>query len=475
MCKKLLIWTFVSILSITTSFAAGNIDHFQVKLYPENAKAWEALDLTIEAVDVNNSVVTDYKWMVLIFSESDAEAELPIVLEDNTYTFLPSDQWKVVFENAVKFNLAGLQNIYVYDFNEDTIFGLAEVNISQSDKVSSTNISIISPENWLIIWENKIKISGTSDKNHQIKLLLNWKDEILTMTNDSWVFEREMTGLIEWENTFQAFVLDSESKEIWASNVVKIRVEKNTISLTQARAIPEEVDSESAYEIEVIATPGLKEVQAVINDIVVLLPEIESWKYTAKSYAPKDEWSFPIDVILKDDLGREVKELWAASIKVNPVLNVAEEPEEVEEPEEPEVNVAEPEVTTTEEPIKIKEKNLKIKWLKLVELKSKSILTWDELKDAKSYNVYKKLEDGTLEFIENVKEAKFEVIIDMDRENIEYDYFAVKAVAETDEWEEYEWDLSEATKIQTGPEMFILLILALLIGWIFLWFRQRKS
>jgi len=41
--------------------------------------------------------------MVLIFSESDPEAELPILLEENTYTFKSVDQGKIVFENAIKF------------------------------------------------------------------------------------------------------------------------------------------------------------------------------------------------------------------------------------------------------------------------------------------------------------------------------------------------------------------------------------
>jgi hypothetical protein len=38
-------------------------------------------------------------------------------------------------------------------------------------------------------------------------------------------------------------------------------------------------------------------------------------------------------------------------------------------------------------------KPLKITGLKLVELKSKSILTWDKVDGAKSYNIYKKAEN----------------------------------------------------------------------------------
>jgi hypothetical protein len=38
-----------------------------------------------------------------------------------------------------------------------------------------------------------------------------------------------------------------------------------------------------------------------------------------------------------------------------------------------------------------------------------------------------------LEFVENVVEPKFEVLIDMKAEEIEYEYFAVKAVAKDEE------------------------------------------
>jgi hypothetical protein len=61
----------------------------------------------------------------------------------------------------------------------------------------------------------------------------------------------------------------------------------------------------------------------------------------------------------------------------------------------------------------------------------------------------------------------------MTKEKIEYEYFAVKAVGETDEGEEYEWELSEATKIQTWPEEIILLLLALLLGGIITVFARK--
>jgi len=68
---------------------------------------------------------------------------------------------------------------------------------------------------------------------------------------------------------------------------------------------------------------------------------------------------------------------------------------------------------------------LKITGIKLTVLKTKSILTWDKNEKAESYNIYKKKDDNTLEFIQNVKEAHFEVPIAASEE-ITYDYFAIK-------------------------------------------------
>jgi len=57
------------------------------------------MDLTIKAVDKNWAPVTDYQGTVLIFSNTNPEASLPIVLKDSTYTFTESDQWVRKFEN----------------------------------------------------------------------------------------------------------------------------------------------------------------------------------------------------------------------------------------------------------------------------------------------------------------------------------------------------------------------------------------
>jgi len=124
--------------------------------------------------------------------------------------------------------------------------------------------------------------------------------------------------------------------------------------------------------------------------------------------------------MLKDELGLETKELGAGSITVTAKEEViVPEVKPTAEPTEP-LKSAEPEV-----------KDYSIKNLKVTVLKSKSVLTWNKVEDVKGYEVYKRIEGNKTELISTVNEPRFELAIT--GEEIEYDYFAVKAIVETAE------------------------------------------
>lgn len=432
---------------------AAWLDHFNVTLEPENSFVWEALDITIEAMDKNNNIVTDYNWTILIFSESDLEAELPSAFAENTYEFETSDQWVIKFENAIKFKSDWTQNIHVYDLEDESVVWIWEIVINKKEVISNSEIKIISPNEWTIIWKNNIIVSWETDKNHKVKIIVNNKNEFETTSNSEWIFEKNIEELTPWENSIKAQILNANLEVIWESENVIITFEENSLNIKNIKITPEEIDTESSIEVELIANPKLNDVSIVLNDSVTKLKETKDWIYTTKVTAPSTSWIYKIDVILKDELWHEKTELWASSIKVNEIkLNAPEEKEEV---------------------IIEEDKELKITWLKVIELKSKSVLSWDEVKWAESYNVYKKLENEELELIENVLEPKFEVEIKWDE--IKYDYFAVKAIWKTSSWEIYEWNLSDATKVKTWPELIILLLLSLLIWAIFIFLRQKKA
>lgn len=449
--KKLLLLMSLLPLLIANSAFAWKLDHFRVTLKPNtqatNANIWDAIDITIEAMDKNDATVTDYVWDVLVFSESDPDAEFPKELKENSYKFLKSDQWKRKFENGIKFKKSWKQTVQVYDLNDDTIIWSSEIQINDNWwDTSSSDISILTPENWLTTWENKIKISWQTKKNYQVRIMKNDKGEWKVMSNDIWIFEKEVLNLVDWENVFYAQVLDADDKVIWESSKVKIKVINWGAKVKSLKITPnKDVAPESKLSAELISISWLKEVSLVINDVVTKLPEKSDWKYIWFVNAPKEAWDYKVDSILTDDLWHRTEELWVESISV---ALPAWWPD--------------PKIDTWSSLVP---KNLRITWLRLVELKTKSILTWDKVNDAYKYNVYKKLADWTLEFIVSVTQPKFEVNIDETKKQKTYANFAVKAVAKNEKSEDEEWDLSEATKIQTWPELYILFLLSILIWW----------
>lgn len=459
--KKIILTFIMSIWIINFSSAfAWWIDHFEIIFSPEKAKTWESIDLTINALDKNDTIVKDYEWTIVIFSETDPEVELPTIFKDNTYTFEASDQWVIKFENAVIFRAEWSQELNVYDLDDDTVLWVWKIQISkwETKPTWDTEIEILSPEEGTTIWDNFITVSGNTQKNHMIKIIVNDKKETKTISNNSWVFEVKVENLDSWVNSIKAQVLDADNNIIWESKEVNLNVDSSLPRLKSIELNPKEVDSESSYEIKVIASDWLSEVNVIINDVIIKLDKDEknTWVYRKNVYAPSEDWNFKIDVILKDELWHEIKELWAWNLVVKKV----------------ELNSAKVEDKVDVQPVEVK-KELKVTWLKLVELKSKSILTWDPIEWVEWYKIYKKAEWWNLELITEVKEPKFEIAFS--GSEIKYEYFAVKPIWKTASWELYEWDLSEATKIQTWPEIFLLIIFSLFIWGLLIISRKRKA
>ncbi len=445
-------WVMLSMIPISL-FAAGPVDHFEVVLNQEESLVDEALDITITAVDKNGEVVSDYLGDILVFSESDVEAEFPNDLAENSYSFITANEGSVKFENAVKFHNTGVQDVYVYDLNDENIFGVAEITIKEWEKQQNVEIEILSPENNVTLGKNTIDISWATKKNHQVKILINNKEEVFTTSNSDGIFEQEIPDLQEWTNTFQAFILDADENVIGESEKINIKINASLPQFKSITVTPTgEVEAQSEIHIQVVSNIGLSNVSVIIDDLITPLEEVKDGIYEATSLAPKEPGTYPIDVILKDDFWHDTQERWVTELIVIPALNASTVVIEVPEEDE----------TPPPTPVVLKELDLTISNIQVTELKTKSILTWQPLDDATSYNIYKKIGPKKIELIANVTEPRYEIPIAGGEET--WDDFAIKAVGETEAGEPIQGDLSEMTKVKTGPELYIFLaIIALLL------------
>ncbi|MFA5917878.1 MAG: hypothetical protein WC850_06625 [Candidatus Gracilibacteria bacterium] len=456
---------------------AATVDHFDVKLSATETSVNKAVDLTIEAKDKSGNIVKDYKGTVLILSETDPKAELPKDIKDNSYVFKTLDQGVVKFENSLIFKSVGKQEISVFDFYDENILGIGEINvIGESTTPETIDISIISPENGIVIGTNYVTVSGKTQKNHKVKIKIDGEDVKTTTSNNDGVFEEKLDNLKNGDSTIKAVVLDADNKEIGVSKDIKITIKAENPEFNSIKITPSiELEPETSISIQVKATKGLKEVVAIINDEIIKLIESTDGVYDGKTTAPKAEGEYNVDVKLTNELGNQTNKRPATKIKVVlPDFNSGTDEVIVDILAEEPAEVVSETGTTAPAPIIKRKKIYKITNLQLTKLKTKSILSWDSIPEAISYNIYKQLEGNKLVLIDNIKEPRYEVNIVGDK--ITYDYFLVEPVVKDETGDTIKGELSDITEIQTGPkELLLLLFLSLVIGFFITKFRRKVS
>ncbi|NDK07925.1 hypothetical protein EOM39_01610 [Candidatus Gracilibacteria bacterium] len=472
---KILLSLFV-LIQVNNTFAA-TVDHFDVKLGSSETSVNKSVDLTIEAKDKSGNIVKDYKGTILILSETDTKAELPKEIKDNSYTFKTSDQGKVKFENSLVFKSVGKQEINVFDLDNEDIFGVGEINVVGESQTQDISIEILSPEDGVIIGTNYVTISGKTQKNHKVKIKINGTEVKSTNSNGEGLFEEKITDLENGDSVIVASVLDSDSKIVGTSKEIKITVKADNPIFNSIKITPTgDLEPESKINIEVNATKGLERVNVIINDEIIELTESDKdGVYVGKTTAPKDAGEYNVDVTLVNDLGNITNKKPATKIKVmmidfesgtdEIVVDIVEE--EVEDDPETE----EDESLVNQNKVKTK-KIYKITNLQLTKLKTKSILSWDPISEAISYNIYKQSPGNQLVLVDNVKEPRYEVNIVGNK--VTYDYFVVEPVVKGEEGETIKGQLSEVTEIQTGPkELILLLFLSLVIGFFVTKYKRK--
>ena len=458
--KKLKLLLLVFLLCSYNAAFAGEIDYFQVDLWSDSAKTWEALDLTVTAMDKDNNIVDDYLGTILVFSETDPKAELPSLLNEWSYTFTLSDSGIIKFENAVVFNSEWKHDLHVYDLNDDTdsVAGIAEIDITKwwTEAPQAVDITITSPEPFSTLTTSDVQVAGNTVKNHRVIVTANGND-FETISNDDGIFELTIPNQRDGDILIEAKVVNADEETIWEATAVNLKLSASEPIILGISTTPKEWVPNFWYRVELVSESGLQKVELEINDSITLLTETDSWTYVWDFVAPNDLWEHAISVVLQNTLGVKSTFLNTASITVIPPEPEPESEPELESAEEEPIIESAPVVLETP-----KEKpNLNVSWLKLTKLKTKSILEWNEVADADSYNLYIK-EWGDLLFVENVDDPRATIYITGDK--ITYNDFIVRAVKE--EYEnngDLEWDLSDAISIQTGPEKYILLLFITLL------------
>ena len=367
----------------TSLFESENVNggtaYFSLEELNAELTAREDLTVKVVAKDANGNVDKDFRGTIR-FSSTDSEAELP-----SDYTFKASDQGVHTFYLAVSFGTLGRQTLSVHDLGDFRIAGELPVNVidNSAEEFLEPQIVITVPNDNASFSSSRLTIGGDSVGCGAIQIADGptiLTDNLRPRSNGTFTYQTP--NLAEGYHEFVASCLPNGNTDtlgsgagntsgntnggagnvnggagngsnsgnaasgsgaggnagsagnngVIRSDPVGVFVDRTPPNVMSVQVIPENdlIPGES-YELRIGGSEDLSKAEAMVNNQLLILEQIDNRTFTTTSEAPLSPGVYPVSASIFDLLGNELNEGNAAAITVIDPMPAA--PEEV--PEEP--------------------------------------------------------------------------------------------------------------------------------------------
>lgn len=184
-------------------------------------------------------------------------------------------------------------------------------------------VTITSPDNNSEIPSDTVNVTGTAKKNSKIQIFLNGKQVGDSQTSEDGKFIYALKKIDQQQNVLQVKLLDGTDAVSGESDKVSFSTSTggpvfNSITIKEGK----KVAIGTLLNIEISAEAKLKEVTANLGDSTSTFNETKDGTYVGTLTAPDIMGSFPIDVTLKNDLGKSTLKSAAETIEVTDLPNL---------------------------------------------------------------------------------------------------------------------------------------------------------
>lgn len=326
--KKIL--SLISLLTICSSFvqfqpahaADAEVDRLEITA-PATAKVGEPVDLTVKAVSKAGELVSSYAGTIFVIVENDNKATVPYA---EGYTFTAADQGQKTFSKGLSFTKEGTFKVTVSDFDKMRIEGSTKVKVTAgevSGPAGNELVTITSPDDNSVLGSASFSVVGTTKKNSRVQLFINGAKALESQTDEKGGFLFEVKGTDQTKNVISVKVLDGTDKVVGESAKITVTAGSSGPEFKSVKLSQKEVLTGSKVTVTVEATPALKSVVATAGEALVTLKEgMVPGTYTGDIVAPNQAGTYPVDVSLKSDLGKETTKTGAETLTVT-ALKVA--------------------------------------------------------------------------------------------------------------------------------------------------------
>lgn len=307
----------------------GPVSKFEVEGLPSSVKVNTDLTMSVVAKDKNGNIAKNYTGTILISTPSDENAVLP---NNGEYTFKEADQGKFTFNLALRFSQLGKQTIQILDKSDWKIAGEFSLDVVSSQVVNqagnSSSLSIKAPPDGADFGTNLVSITGQGEPNVNIKVFDDDVKIADTQTDSDGFFNFQASGLSGGTHTF--YVMGDGGQ---VSNSVTVNIDTIPPVLNSLQITPDgPVNPGQNVNLILNSEPNLAEVKIRVQGVEKTLSPApgQLGSYTVSLVAPALAGTFPVDVILVDELSNRSELLNQKSLVVQGQVAASNAPTQVQ-------------------------------------------------------------------------------------------------------------------------------------------------
>lgn len=299
---------------LETAFAeSGEVSYLAFENFPASIQSNSDVAFELAAYDDDGIIVPNYVGTVHFSVEggNSVYASVP-----NDYTFdIDLDSGVHLFSgvNSLNFGQPGSYTVVATDLSNFTIRGETDVTVGTGstgtdDPTTSFDLNITSPSTGTYS-QNNIMIAGTAPST-DLKIEIYDNDVVLDtidVDNDR-TFAYEAMDLLEGSHSIYAIALDASDIIQFTSDEVGFEIDTTPPQIEDFYFEPtKNINPGDIIDITVVTDESVFQGAVVFNiDIAELEQDADDLsKYTTSIPAPSEIGTYPIDVILVDELGNE--------------------------------------------------------------------------------------------------------------------------------------------------------------------------
>jgi len=297
MNMKRILAIMIATVVLSSSVFAASADRFIVRVARNPVAVNEAVDITIQAVDVRGEVISDYDGD--IFMEVDDTRERDATLPaDWVYTYQAVDQWSKIFNKWLIFKKEGTYTFRVYEVLDPNNEGTVEVVVQgNGDSRSEQDITIASPSSGSIEQNSTINIIGTSKfPNSPIEFYIDNKLVQDTITDSDGSFSTYVSKLSVGPHSLTVKIVDIDNNILGESEPVGFSYQTADLNLYKSIVVtPTKPEVNQTITATVTTLDTVSSVELLVDGQTYVMDKLDAGVYS-KEFKLSDIGEYPLDL-----------------------------------------------------------------------------------------------------------------------------------------------------------------------------------